>query len=37
MSPEGIIAKRIDMALPLGRSKAWIKVRNPKAIEDGTF
>jgi bifunctional non-homologous end joining protein LigD len=42
MGLQGIVAKRIDAAYRSGRSKAWIKVRNPKApaatrIEDGTF
>jgi bifunctional non-homologous end joining protein LigD len=42
MGLEGIVAKRIDLPYRSGRSRAWIKVRNPKApavtrIEDGTF
>jgi bifunctional non-homologous end joining protein LigD len=39
---EGIVAKRIDSPNRSGRSKAWIKVKNPHSpaalrIEDGTF
>jgi bifunctional non-homologous end joining protein LigD len=39
---EGIGSKRADLPYRSGRSKAWIKVRNPKApaaarIEEGTF
>jgi hypothetical protein len=39
---EGIVVKRIDMPYRSGRSKDWIKARNPKApaatrIEDGIF
>ncbi len=42
MGLEGIVAKRIDLPYRSGRSKCWIKVRNPNApaatrIEDGTF
>jgi ATP-dependent DNA ligase len=42
MGLEGIVAKRIDLPYRSGRSKCWIKVRNPKApastrIEDGTL
>jgi ATP-dependent DNA ligase len=31
MGLEGIVAKRIDLPYRSVRSKAWIKVRNPKA------
>jgi ATP-dependent DNA ligase len=39
---EGIVAKRIDSPYRSGRSKTWIKVKNPNSpaalrIEDGTF
>jgi bifunctional non-homologous end joining protein LigD len=39
---EGIISKRIDAPYRSGRSKSWIKVKNPKApaatrVVDGTF
>jgi bifunctional non-homologous end joining protein LigD len=39
---EGIVSKRRDFAYSSGRSKGWLKVKNPKApaalrIEDGTF
>ena len=42
MELEGVVSKRTDLPYRSGRSKAWIKVRNPKApaatrIEDGTF
>jgi bifunctional non-homologous end joining protein LigD len=42
MGLESIVAKRIDLPYRSGRSKAWVKVRNPKApaaarIEEGTF
>jgi bifunctional non-homologous end joining protein LigD len=42
MGLEGIVAQRIDLPYRSGRSKAWRKVRNPKApaatrIEDRTF
>ncbi|MBV9458231.1 MAG: hypothetical protein JO141_12055 [Bradyrhizobium sp.] len=39
---EGIVAKRSDIRYQSGRSKAWLKVKNPKSpaairIEEGTF
>lgn len=39
---EGVVSKRRDFAYSSGRSKGWIKVKNPKApamlrIEEGTF
>jgi bifunctional non-homologous end joining protein LigD len=39
---EGIVAKRIDSPYRSGRSKTWIKVKNPNSraalrIEDETF
>lgn len=39
---EGIVSKRLDSKYRSGRSKAWIKVKNPKApaalrIEEGSF
>jgi hypothetical protein len=39
---EGIVSKRRDFAYSSGRSKGWLKVKNPKApaalrIEEGTF
>jgi bifunctional non-homologous end joining protein LigD len=39
---EGIVAKRIDLAYESGRSRRWIKIKNPdsaamKRYEDGTF
>jgi bifunctional non-homologous end joining protein LigD len=39
---EGIVSKRRDFAYSYGRSKGWLKVKNPKApaalrIEEGTF
>jgi bifunctional non-homologous end joining protein LigD len=39
---EGIVSKRRDMRYRSGRSKAWLKIKNPKSpamlrIEDGTF
>ena len=39
---EGIVAKRIDSPYRSGRSKTWIKVKNPNSpaalrIEEGTF
>ena len=42
MGLEGIVAKRIDMPYRSGRSKCWVKARNPKApaasrIKDGMF
>jgi ATP-dependent DNA ligase len=39
---EGIVAKRKDLPYESGRSKRWIKIKNPdspamKRVEDGTF
>ena len=39
---EGIVAKRIDSPYRSGRSRTWIKVKNPNSpaalrIEEGTF
>jgi bifunctional non-homologous end joining protein LigD len=39
---EGIVSKKLDAPYPSGPSKAWIKVKNPKAAAatraaDGTF
>jgi ATP-dependent DNA ligase len=39
---EGIVAKRLDSPYRSGRSKTWVKVKNPNSpaalwIEDGTF
>jgi hypothetical protein len=39
---EGIVAKRKDLAYESGRSKRWLKIKNPKSlaakrIEDGAF
>jgi ATP-dependent DNA ligase len=39
---EGIVSKRRDAAYQHGRSRAWLKVKNPKSptakrIEEGTF
>jgi bifunctional non-homologous end joining protein LigD len=39
---EGIVAKRADSTYRSGRSKSWLKIKNPKSpamlrIEDGTF
>lgn len=39
---EGIIAKRKDLPYESGRSKRWLKIKNPdspamKRVEDGTF
>jgi bifunctional non-homologous end joining protein LigD len=39
---EGIVSKRRDMPYEHGRSRAWLKIKNPaspaaKRIEDGTF
>lgn len=39
---EGIVAKRRDLPYESGRSRRWIKVKNPdspamKRVEDGTF
>jgi bifunctional non-homologous end joining protein LigD len=39
MGLEGIVSKRADLPYRSGRSKAWIKVKNPAAmrIEEGTW
>jgi ATP-dependent DNA ligase len=42
MGLEGIVSKRADLPYRSGRSKAWIKVRNPNSpaaarIEEGAF
>jgi ATP-dependent DNA ligase len=39
---EGIVAKRKDLPYESGRSKRWVKIKNPqssamKRIEDGSF
>jgi len=39
---EGIVAKRLDLPYQSGRSKAWLKIKNPKSpavrrAEEGTF
>ena len=39
---EGIVAKRRDLAYESGRSRRWIKIKNPdspvaRRAEDGTF
>jgi ATP-dependent DNA ligase len=39
---EGIVAKRKDLPYESGRSKRWLKIKNPdspamKRVEDGTF
>ena len=39
---EGIVSKKLDAPYRSGKSKAWIKVKNPKApaatrAQDGTF
>jgi bifunctional non-homologous end joining protein LigD len=39
---EGIVSKKLDSTYRSGKSKAWIKVKNPKApaatrAQDGTF
>jgi bifunctional non-homologous end joining protein LigD len=39
---EGIVAKRIDLPYQSGRSKRWLKIKNPnspaaKHVEEGTF
>lgn len=39
---EGIVAKRKDLAYESGRSRRWLKIKNPnsaaaKRAEDGTF
>ena len=39
---EGIVSKKLDAPYRSGPSKAWIKVKNPKApaatrAQDGTF
>jgi bifunctional non-homologous end joining protein LigD len=31
MGLEGIVAKRLDLPYRSGRSRCWIKIRNPKA------
>ena len=42
MGLEGIVSKRLDMPYRSGRTKAWVKVKNPHSpamlrIEDGTW
>lgn len=42
LGAEGIVSKRRDFGYSSGRSKGWLKVKNPKApaalrIEEGTF
>ena len=39
---EGMVSKKLDLPYRSGKSKAWIKVKNPKApaaarVLDGTF
>lgn len=39
---EGIVSKRRDLPYSSGRSRAWLKIRNPKSpamarIDEGTF
>jgi ATP-dependent DNA ligase len=39
---EGIVVKRKDLPYESGRSKRWLKIKNPdspamKRVEDGTF
>jgi ATP-dependent DNA ligase len=39
---EGIVSKRVDSTYRSGRSRSWIKIKNPKApaalrIEEGSF
>jgi ATP-dependent DNA ligase len=39
---EGVVAKRKDLPHESGRSKRWLKIKNPKSpaarrIEEGTF
>ena len=39
---EGIVAKRADSLYRSGRSKSWLKIKNPKSpamlrVEEGTF
>ena len=39
---EGVVAKRADSLYRSGRSKSWLKIKNPKSpamlrIEEGTF
>jgi ATP-dependent DNA ligase len=39
---EGMVSKKLDAPYRSGKSKAWIKVKNPKApaatrVIDGTF
>jgi len=39
---EGIVAKRVDSLYRSGRSKSWLKIKNPKSpamrrIEEKTF
>ena len=39
---EGIVSKKLDLSYQSGPSKAWIKIKNPKApaatrAADGTF
>jgi len=42
MELEGIVSKRRDFPYRSGRTKSWIKVKNPKSpailrVQDGTF
>jgi bifunctional non-homologous end joining protein LigD len=42
MGPEGIVSKRRDKPYQAGRSKHWIKIKNPaspaaRRIEEGTW
>ena len=39
---EGIVAKRVDSLYRSGRSKSWLKIKNPKSpamlrVEEGAF
>jgi bifunctional non-homologous end joining protein LigD len=40
---EGIVSKKLDAPYQSGPSKAWLKIKNPKApaatraVEEGTF
>lgn len=41
-SCEGIVTKRVDQPYSSGRSKGWLKIKNPKSpaalrLEEGTF
>jgi bifunctional non-homologous end joining protein LigD len=42
LGPEGIVSKKVDAPYRSGRSKIWIKIKNPEAPAatraiDGTF